>query len=63
MYQFAAAQETSKVKLPAFCLRFQTEECVLSINKSKFTSENTFNGDYFKIEEYHGSGTDKKNLF
>ena len=63
MYQFATAQENSKVKLPAFCLRFQTEECVLSINKSKFTFENTFNGDYFKIEEYHGSSTDKKNLF
>ena len=35
MYFFAAAQETSAAKLPAFFLRFQTEEGVLTIKNLK----------------------------
>ena len=44
-------------------LRFQTEEHVLRINKSKISSENTFNRNHFEIEDNHGSSKDKKALF
>ena len=44
-------------------LRFQTQERVLSVNKSKIANENTFNGDPFEIEGNHGSSKDKKTLF
>ena len=63
MYEFAAAQQTSTLKLPAFFLRFQTEECVLRVNKSKITGENTFNGNNFDSEGNHGSSKDEKTLF
>ena len=33
MYQFAAEQQTSTAKLPAFFQRFQTEERVLRVNE------------------------------
>ena len=57
-------QQTSTVKLPAFFLRFQIEERILRVNKSKITAENTFNGDHhFEIEGNHGSSKDKKTLF
>ena len=39
MYQFAAAQQTSTVKLPAFVLRFQAEERVLRVNDLKYLFE------------------------
>ena len=55
MYQFAAAQQTSTLKLLAFFFRFQTEERVLKVNKNKITGENTSNGDHFEIEANHGS--------
>ena len=45
MFQFPAADKASTVKLPAFCLRFATEECVLRVNKSEITGENAFNED------------------
>ena len=38
------------MKLPAFFLKFETEECVLRVNKSEITGENTFNVDYFGIK-------------
>ena len=63
MYQFAAAQETSTLNLLAFFLRFQTEERVLRLNKSKITGENNFNKDHFGIEDNYGSRKDKKTLF
>ena len=60
MYQFAAAQETSTVKSPAFfCLSFQTKERVLRVNKSEITGENTFIGDIFEIEGNHESSKDE----
>ena len=58
MYQFAAAQQASTVKMPAFTLRFQTEERILRVNKSDFTGENSFNGDILEIEENHESNKD-----
>ena len=63
MYWFAAQQQTSTAKLPAFFLRFQTKERILRVNKSKITCENTFNGDHFEIEGNHGSSKDEKLLF
>ena len=51
------------MKLSAFFLRFQTEERVLRVNKSKITGENTFNGNDFEIEGNHESSKDEKTLF
>ena len=55
--------ETSTVKLPAFYLRLQTEERVLSINKGEITGENAFHGDLLEIEDNHKNGKDEKTLF
>ena len=63
MYQLAAAQQTSTVKLQAFFLRFQSKQRVLTVNKSKITGENTFNVDHFEIETNHGSSKDEKTFF
>ena len=63
MYYFGAAQQTSKVKLPAFFLRFQSKEHVLRVNKSEITGENAFNGNLFEIEDNHESSKDEKNWF
>ena len=62
MHEFAATQPTSILKLPAFFLRFQSEERVLEVNKKKINGENTFNGDSFEIEGSHGSSNDRKNF-
>ena len=62
VYQFAAAQQSNALKLPAFFLGFQTEERLLRVNKSKITGENTFNGDHFDIEGNHESSKDKKSF-
>ena len=51
------------MKLPALFWRFQTDECILKVNKSKITSENTFNGYNFDIEGKHESSKGKKTLF
>ena len=53
MYQLAAAQHTSTIKLPGICLRFQTEERVVRVNKSESTGDNAFHGDRFEIEDNH----------
>ena len=58
IYQFAAAQQTSTVKLAAFFFRFQTEEYVVNVNKSEITGENAFNGDLLEIEDNHESSKD-----
>ena len=50
-------------KLPGFFLRFQTEECVLRVDKSKITGENTSNGDHFEIVGNYESSKDEKTLF
>ena len=63
MYYFAAAQETSTLKLPACFENFKTEEGVLRVNKSKITRENTFNGGHFDIECNHGSSSYEKTFF
>ena len=63
MQQFADAQQTSTIKLPAIFLRFQSGERVLRVTKNKITSKNTFNRDYFEIEGNHGSSKDEKTLF
>ena len=55
--------KTSTVKIPAYFWRFQTEERVLRVNKSKITGENTFNGDNFEIEDNHESTEDDQTLF
>ena len=48
------------MKLPAFFLRFQNEERVLRVNKSKITGENAFNGDLFEIDDNHNQVKTKK---
>ena len=53
-------QQTSTMKLPAFFVRFQTEDRVLRINKSGITGENAFNGHFFEIEDNHESSKDEK---
>ena len=64
MYQFAAMQQTSTVKISTFfILRFQTKECILRVNKSEITGENTFNGDLFDIDDNHESNKDEKTWF
>ena len=63
MYLFAAAKQTSTVKLPAFYLRVQTKEHVLRVNKSAVTDENAFHGDLFEIEDNHESSRDEKTWF
>ena len=51
------------IEITSIFLRFQTEQCVLRVNKSKITGEKTFNVDHFEIEIKHGSSTDEKTLF
>ena len=51
------------MKLPTFFWRFQTEERVQRVNKSKITDEDTFKGDHFEIEGSHESIKDEKPLF
>ena len=41
MYQFAAVQQTSTAKLPAFFFNFKTVRAV-RINETKLTSRNAF---------------------
>ena len=51
------------MKLPAFFCRFQTEESVLRVNKSRTTGKNTLNGNHFEIESNHELSKDGKTLF
>ena len=55
-------QQTSTVKLLAFCLRFQTEEPGISVKESEITGQNTFHGDLFEMEDNHESSKDEENL-
>ena len=48
------------MKLPAFFQRFETEERVHWVNKTKSTSENAFNGDHLGTEGNHESSNDGK---
>ena len=63
MYYFAAVQQPSTAKLLAFIQRFQTEERVLGVNKTKSSDKNAFNGDQLWTEGNHESSNDEKNLF
>ena len=63
MYQFAAAQETSTVKLASFFLSFQTKDAIGRVNKSGITSENVLNGYHFEIEDNHELSKDEKTSF
>ena len=63
MYQFAAAKQTSSVKLAAFLLSFPTKESVLRVSKSEITGKNAFNGDLVEIEDNHESSKEVKTLF
>ena len=63
MYQFAAEQQTSTAKLLALFERFQTEERVLRVNKTKSSDENAFNGSNLGTEGNHESSNDEKVLF
>ena len=56
-------QQTSTVKLLVFFFRFQTKECILSVNKSEIAGENAFNGDLFEIDDNHESSKDEKSWF
>ena len=56
-------QQTSTVKLLAFFLRFQTEERVLTVNKSDITRQNAFHGDIFEIEDNHEASKGEKTEF
>ena len=51
------------MKLPTFFQRFQSKERLLRVNKSKITSENTFNEDHFETEGTSESNNDRKTLF
>ena len=51
------------MKLQEFSSRFQTEESILSINKREITAENTFDGDFFEIENNHDLSKDGNALF
>ena len=50
------------MKLQALCLRFQTKEGILRVNKSDIIGHNAFHGDLFEIEDNRESSKDKKNL-
>ena len=50
-------------RLPAFFERFQTEERVLRINKTKSSDENALNGNHFGTQGNHESSNDEKALF
>ena len=56
-------QQTSTAKLPAFFQSFQTEERVLSVNKTKSTGKNAFNGDHLGPEGNHESANEEKSFF
>ena len=62
MYYFLAVQQRSTVKLPSAFSRFQSEEHVLTINKSEITSENGSIGDFSETEDNHRSYKQRKNL-
>ena len=53
MYQLAAAQQTTTMKLLACFWAFETKKCTLRVNKNEITSENAFNGDFIEIEDKH----------
>ena len=64
MYQFAAAQQTSTLDLPAlFFFEISNQRARSKVSISKITGENTFNGDNFEIEGSHESSKDEKTLF
>ena len=56
-------QQTSRVKLLAFFLSFQTEERVLRVNKSETVGKNAFHEDLFEIEDNHESSKDENIWF
>ena len=62
MYKFAAAQQTSTVKLPLFFFRFQCNDRFPRVNKSKITSKNTFDRYHFDFKGNHELGKKKKNF-
>ena len=51
------------MKLQTFCLRFQTKEHLLRVNKSEITDKNAFNGDLFEIEDNHEASKNEKTWF
>ena len=55
-------QQTSTVKLLAFCLRFQSKEPLISVKESEITGQNTFHGDLFEMKDNHESSKDEENL-
>ena len=48
------------MKLPVLFGIFQTEECILRVNKSKIPGGNTFIGYHFDIKGNHELSKDKK---
>ena len=50
MYYFAAAQQTSTAKLPAFFQKLKKTVRVLRVNEAKLTSRNTSIVNFFALE-------------
>ena len=50
-------------EITCISLRFETEECVVRVNKSEIIGENAFNGNLFEIEDKHESIKDKETWF
>ena len=51
------------MNLPTFCLRFETKEPVLRVDKSEITGENAFHGDLLDTEDNNEASKDKKVWF
>ena len=63
MYQFAAALQTSTVKLTAFFKIFQKIVRVLRVNETKLPSRNVFIVHFFALESEKPSRNDERTLF
>ena len=63
MYQFAAGQQTSTVKLTAFFKIFLKIVRVLRVNETKLPSRNVFIVHFFALESEKPSRNDERTLF
>ena len=63
MYQFAAALQTSTVKLTAFFKIFQKIVRVLRVNETKLPSRNVFIVHFFALKSEKPSRNDERTLF
>ena len=63
MYQFAAGQQTSSVKLTATFEKLYKTVCNLRLNEIKVTLRNAFIGNPFALESEKESKNDKRTFF